>query len=560
MASHHTDSVADYIIVGGGSTGCVLANRLSADPANRVILIEAGGDDRPLHNLRNFSANLNIYIPAGYFNLLKDARVNWNYMTQVDPGTGRPHSWPRGKVLGGCSSINGLMYVRGFPTDYDRWRQMGCTGWGWDDVLPYFRRAEDAERGGDEWQGSGGPQRVSNYPGRWEAIDAFIEACVEYGMPRPDHINGAIQEGVCYTQQITRDGKRASTAASYLHPVERRQNLTVITNAIATRILFEGKRSVGVQYEQGGKIRQVAAAREVIVSGGAVNSPQLLELSGIGDGERLRALGIDTIVHSPGVGENLRDHLNVAIQARLKDGVASVNGVARGLPLLGQVARYALTREGLLSGAAGVATGYMRSRPELDMPDLQLFATAGSVDMEATMKEGRTVLEKKPGFTVGSYTMDPQSRGSVHAITPDPRAHPAITPNYLSDVRDQIGMVAQVRALRQLLKQPSLAAIVLHELPPIAGVPDTDEALLEWSRQTSFTAYHPVGTCRMGGEDGSVVDPQLRVRGVEGLRVADASIMPTLVSANTNAGCIMIGEKLSDMLLKEAGRGSAVAA
>ncbi|MBG6119967.1 MULTISPECIES: GMC family oxidoreductase [unclassified Sphingobium] len=550
MLDKDSDRVADYIVVGAGSAGCVVANRLSAATGVRVLLLEAGGDDRPLHNPRQFFSNINIHIPAGFANLARDPAVNWNYVTEPDPGTaGRRHNFSRGKVLGGSSAINGLMYVRGLPSDYDGWRQLGCVGWGWSDVLPLFRRNERAQRGETAWQGGGGPLSIADFPERYSTIDAFIDACGEAGMAPTDNINGADQEGVCYTQQTTSRGLRHSTATAFLNPARNRANLEIETGALATRILFEGRRAVGVEYMRNGERRRARARREVILCGGAINSPQLLELSGIGDPTLLAAHGIDVVAALPAVGENLQDHLNIAITSRLKPGAASVNRLSHGLPLAGQMLRFALSRRGLLASSAGVATGYMRSRPELDLPDVQLFCTAASVDMAATLARGRTVLETKPGLTIGGYIMRPQSRGSIHIRSGEAREHPRIAPNYLDAEADRLSMISQIRAIRHLLKQPSLAAIVQNELGPLRRIADEDgEALLDWARGTGFTAYHPVGTCRMGADADSVVDPELRVRGVEGLRVADASIMPRLVSANTNAACIMIGEKLADMV------------
>jgi choline dehydrogenase len=421
-------------------------------------------------------------------------------------------------------------------------------------VLPLFRRSENAERGESEWQGAGGALSVAEFPERYEAIDAFIEACCEFGLPRTDNINGAIQEGACYTQQTTHRGRRASTAAAFLHPVGDRPNLKIETRALVSRIILEDGRAVGVAFQRGGKEHIVRARAEVILCGGAINTPQLLELSGIGGAARLRSLGITPVLDLPEVGKNLQDHYNIAIQVRLKQGVKSVNNLARGLPMLGQLIRYAVSRRGLLASSAGVATGYLRSRPELDLPDVQFFATAGSVDYGESQRRGRMTLEQQPGFTVGGYTMRPESRGSVHAKSARPDDHPAIVMNYLETVGDQLAIVNQIRTLRALLRQPSLARLVEHELPPMQGVADDDGSLLDWARQTGFTAYHPVGTCRMGADEQSVVDPELRVRGIAGLRIADASIMPRLVSANTNATCIMIGEKVSDLVMADSRR------
>lgn len=537
----------DFIIVGAGTAGCVLANRLSADPANRVLLLEAGGDDRPLHNLRHFRSNLMVHMPIGFGKTLNDPNVNWLYETEVDEGSGgRRHKWPKGKVLGGSSSINGLLYIRGQAADYDGWRQSGCEGWSYREVLPYFRRAEHQERGESEWHGVGGPLNVSDITEKHPISAALLEAAVQAGIPRSDDINGANQEGITWFQLSIKNGRRHSAAVGYLHPVMGRRNLRVLTEAHATRILFEGKTAVGVEYLRGGERHTARCRREVILAAGAVASPQLLEVSGIGRGDVLKQNGIPVVQELKGVGENLQDHFMIGCQWRLKPGCVSVNELSRGARLVKEVIKYGLLHKGLLTFAVAHIVGFCRSRPELTRPDLQFHMMAASMDLEILGKTQALVLEREPGLTCTPCQIRPESRGSVHIKSPDAVVYPLIVPNYLSDPVDKATAIAGLKWARKIMGQPAIVPYLAQPGDPFG---DTDESMLAYCRVAGATLYHAVGTCKMGHDPLAVVDPQLRVHGVERLRVVDASIMPRISSGNTNAPTAMIAEKGSDLIL-----------
>ena len=526
----------DYIVVGAGSAGCVLANRLTADGKYSVLLLEAGPRDR----------NMWIHIPIGYAKLFKNPKLNWMYQTEAEPELeGRSIFQPRGKVLGGSSSINGLIYIRGQHADYDRWRQLGNVGWGYDDILPYFKRAENQQRGADDYHGAGGPLPVSDMLHADPLSGAFIKAAVESGIPDNPDFNGATQEGAGWFQTTTRNGRRASTARSYLGPDKGRSNLHIETAALAQRILFEGRRATGIEYRQNGALRTVRARREILISSGAYNSPQLLQLSGVGPADLLKSHGIDVVLDAPGVGNDLQDHMQVRIVMRCAQPI-TLNDILNhpGRRIMAG-ARYAAFRKGPLTIAAGTSGAFFKTDPRLASPDVQIHFLPFSTD-----KMGEK-LHPYSAFSASVCQVRPESRGTLRIKSADPMAAPEIRINYLATETDRNVNVEGLKILRRILAAPALKPFVVEESEPGAKVV-SDEDLLAFCRQRGSTVYHPTSTCRMGNDSLAVVDQRLRLRGIEGLRVVDASVMPDLVSGNTNAPVIMIAEKASDMILQDA--------
>ena len=533
----------DYVIVGAGTAGCVLANRLSEDGKTTVVVLEAGGSDRSIW----------IQMPIGYGRTFFDPRVNWMYETAPVPGLGgRSSYWPRGKVVGGSGSVNAMVHVRGQPQDFDGWRELGNVGWGWDDVLPHFIRAEDHDHGASEWHGAGGPQHVTDFSARAHPLcQRFIAAAQTLGMPFTPDFNGPDCEGVGIFQINTRNGRRASTANEYLRPALRRGGVELRTKAHATRVLFSGKRATGVEYRRGDQITQVRARREVILAGGAINSPQLLQLSGIGDAQRLSALGIAPLIDAPAVGCNLQDHL--AVSYFYKTSMPTLNDELA--PLWGKFKaglHYIFKRGGPLSLSVNQSGGFVRSGPEQTRTNLQLYFSPVSYT-QSPLSE-RRLLNPDPfsAFLLSFNACHPTSRGELHITSPDPLSYPEIQPNYLSTEHDLAEARVGIRLLRALAQAAPLAGIITEELVPGAQLQGI-EALLEDFRQRADTVYHPTSTCMMGPDPASsVVDARLRVHGVDALRVIDASIFPTITSGNTNAPTVMVAEKGADMVRHDA--------
>lgn len=522
----------DYIVVGAGSAGCALANRLSREASRRVLLLEAGGRD----------SNPMIHIPLGFAFTMKHPKITWGYKTEPEPNMNhRELDWPRGKVLGGSSAINGMVYIRGQREDYDGWAASGNRGWSYDELLPYFKRSEHNVRGAGHYHGIGGPLWVDESTDRMELAQLYIQAGIESGIPYNEDFNGERQEGIGYYQLNIRNGIRQSTARTFLKLCRHRPNLDLQIEALSERIEFEGRRAVAVHYRQKGEKKVARCRGEIILCGGTINSPQLLELSGIGNGEFLQQMGINTVHHLPGVGENLQDHLTINTQCALQ-GVATFHEESKPLKMAGNLAKMAFKRKGLLIHPAAQVGAFFRTGDDVERPDAQIhFAPAAGEPDE----KGR--IKPVPGTTATVCYLRPTSRGSVHVRARDPMTPPAIRANYLDTENDRQRSIAAVRITRDIFKAPTLKKYNRGELMPGPDV-QSDEEILAFIRDKAESVYHPVGTCKMGNDDMAVVDDRLRVHGFENLRVADGSIMPTILSGNTNATCVLIGERCADFI------------
>ena len=523
----------DYLIIGGGTAGCVLANRLSADGRHQVVMLEAGGKDD----------DKNIHIPAGIRSLLKSKKHNWFYMTEPSAlVNGRSIYWPRGKVLGGSSSINGMVYIRGQASDYDRWEKSGATGWNWKNLFPYFLMIENQTRGADEFHATGGPLTVSDRTNKSEVWNQFIESAVRLGVPRNPDFNGARQEGVGFYQATVDKGRRCSAAVGYLRPAENRKNLTVITHALARQILIEEGRAVGAVYESKGQIFEIRSNREVILCGGSINSPQLLMLSGIGPKAHLEEMGIAVQVDAPQVGKNLQDHLQLRITYRLNKPItfneqyhSLVGKIKIGL-------EYIFRKSGPMAYPTAQVGLFTRSGASVETPDIQYHFSNYSIN------ETTGVPDSFPGMTFSVCHLRPETRGEILLNNTDPNEHPQIIPNYLSADEDCRVAIEAIRLTRKIASTQPLASLIHEEVNPGHQVM-SDADCLDFARSNGTSIYHPVGTCRMGSDADAVVDPSLMVRGVENLRVVDASVMPTLISGNTYAATLVIAERAAHLIL-----------
>ena len=531
--------IFDFIVTGAGSAGCVLANRLSESGRHTVLLLEAGGKD----------SSFWIHVPMGYAKTFVDPKVNWMFESEPEERlNNRTMYQPRGKVLGGTSSINGMIYMRGHAADYDQWRQLGNEGWDYDSILPYFRKAEDNERGANEFHGSGGPLRVSNQPYDWEIAKALMEACKQAGIPENPDFNGATQEGCGFYQTTTNNKRRWSTAAAYLNPARSRPNLKIETRAHAAKILVENNRAVGIEYQTPNGRRVARARGEVIVSGGAFGSPHLLQLSGIGPGEHLQEMGVGVVHELPGVGSNLQDHFNTFCTYKLSKNL-SLNSLQYSfVDRMVAGARYVFLRNGPMTGNGLYVGALVRSDPSLERPDLQLNISAWST-IERT-RDG-ILSHPHPGISISPVHLRPEGRGTVRLKSSDPFAPPRIHFNFMKSDYDMRVMLHGMTLARQIVRQQAMQKLLVEETSPGIHV-RTEEDMIADVRARGVSNLHPVGTCGMGHGPMAVVDPRLRVHGMEGLRVVDASIMPVIVAGNTNAPTIMIAEKASAMILEDA--------